>query len=308
MPLTRFTCPDGNEVEIKECLQESGCRLKKRCLTLATLKALGKTRTWKGVPSTTQLLRGTYEAFLELTIDYAESPDSMMFRLLGTSVHGALEKDEDIAGATLEKRFISSDGISGIPDIVETEDGWNILTDYKTSGGYKVNKALGMYAVLEESDIPLAKKTHITDPQTKEKVTREKGEKKLVKVWKQDLNKQDCWDWVMQLNHYRIMFEKEEGIMVNEIRVQAICRDGGLQAQQRFGLTRNSYIIPIPHIDDAKVLAYFLDKKDSLMAALEVGDWSDQCTYEERWGDNKCMKYCSVKPYCKFMKNQWMEE
>ena len=81
MPYTQYKCKDGELVKIEDCL--SKCRLcgeydsngepwvpAGRCLSLQTLRAISEQRKWTGKPSTTQLLKGTREVFLELTQNY----------------------------------------------------------------------------------------------------------------------------------------------------------------------------------------------------------------------------------------------
>ncbi len=310
MPMTKFLCPDDKLVSIKTCLKDQGCRLKKRCLTKATLIELGKVRKWKGIPSTTQLIKGTMEAYLSITKNYDERPDKMMFMLLGTAVHNGLEQNE-MGDMESEFAHITKDGISMIADLLETEDSWNILTDYKTSGSYKVMKALGIYGELIESDAICKQKTWYTDPESKEKFARIKGENRLIKVWRQNINRQDCLDWVRQLNYYRIGTEEKYDIKVDELRIQAIVRDGGLQIARTRGLENNSYLIPIPIVPDDPIKKYFNNKKDALLEALSKGNDDDVpiCTDEERWGDNKCQNYCSVKKFCRYgSAEKWMKE
>ena len=306
--LTQFICPDGGKINISECIDNKGCRLKKRCLTKATLVELAKVRPWKGVPSTTQLLNGTYEAMLKIKHDYAESPQSMMFRLLGTRVHNGLE-GEDIDGSMMEEelQMVTSHGISMRPDLLEMEDDWNILTDYKVCGAFKVNKALGMYSVLEESKTEVYKvSAKVKDPETGVEIHRKPGQPKLIKKWSNDINKQDCDDWVKQLNYYRIGLQ-EQGYRIDEMRIEAIVRDGGLVVAREYGIQDGVYLIPIPKIDDNIIISYFSKKKEDLLKAVEQGDWEYQCNQEECWGGNKCRlrdngkSYCSVRDFCKFM-------
>lgn len=309
--LERFICPDGNEVLMSECIKNKGCRLGKRCLTRSTLIELSRVRPWNGVPSTTQLLNGTYETFLRITIPYAESPDNMAFRLLGTMSHAKLE-DHEVSDSIVEERLIGKDGVSGQADILETEGGWNILTDYKNSGSYKVAKALGAYPVWEDhlTDI-YQKKTTIT--MNGEKIIRERGEPKLVKSFKFDINKQDCPEWKLQINKYRIDLEEALGINIDEMRIQAIVRDGRTAMAKSYGITRGMYLIPIPHMDNDEVTDYFKYKKHALEKALEFGYCDTKCNDLETWDGNKCkinddgMSYCPVRKYCKFMREETNE-
>ena len=296
MPLTKFVCPDGNTIDLQDCLKQ--CRIKKRCLTKPTLIQLSKVREWKGTPSVTQLLNGTYQSFLRITKDYAENPDGMAYRLLGTTVHKGLEELEDDS-MMVESSNVGSDGISGTSDLVETEGNWNILTDYKTSGSYKVAKALGAYQTHEDSPTEVYKqKTAVTI--NGQKITRLKGEPKIIKKWKFSLRRQDCKDWVLQLNKYRLDFE-EKGISIDEMRIQAIIRDGGTMNARNNGLDKNIYLIHIPFMHDDDVKSYFKEKKENLIAALERGDWDYKCSEEETWNGIKCERFCEVKEFCKFM-------
>ena len=302
---TGFICPDGESILISECIAQNGCRLGKRCLTRATLMELGKVRLWEGKPSVTQLLNGTYETFLRITEDYAESPDDMAFRLLGTRSHAGLE-DHEVDGALIEYRTEGSDGVGGTFDILETEGGWNVLTDYKYSGAFKVAKALGAYEVYEDhaTDVYKQKTTITVDG---EKICRLKGESKVIKYTKFDLRRQDCYHLILQLNKYRINLE-EEGIKVDEMRIQTVVRDGGLMSATRYGLDRRIYLIPIPFLSDDEVNQFYKHKKEHLMVALDKGDCDTMCSPEENWGGRKCEKFCAVRDKCKFMKNKklWM--
>ena len=90
-----FKCPDGEICEIKDCL--TSCRLATelpagRCLSLRTLRLIAEQREWTGIPSTTQLLKGTREAYLELTEDYILDPQGTLFRVHGTKAHALLDQ------------------------------------------------------------------------------------------------------------------------------------------------------------------------------------------------------------------------
>ena len=299
--LKYFICSDGGKIEIKDCIQQNGCRLGRRCLTLPTLMELSKVRPWKGVPSTTQLLKGTYEAMLNIKMDTAEEPCMMMYRLLGTQVHAKLE-DKDIPTALIEERFESEDGTSGAIDLFDTEGGWNILTDHKTCHPFKAAKALGLYCEVKDHPTDVYKqKTTVTI--NGEKVIRLKGEPKVQKIWKTDFRKQDCNDWIYQLNDYRLKMQ-EKGYKIDELQIEAICKT----TDDSIGITKQGYLIPIPILDDEVVRSYFTTKKENLFKALERGDWDEKCTDEETWNGKKCTKYCAVKEWCKFMPKKTEDE
>jgi len=299
--LTKFECPDGQKIDIKDCLSDSGCLMKERCMPRSLLLHMAEVREWKGVPSVTQLLKGTYESMMSIITEYAETPDSMIFRILGTNIHNDLDK-KDVPTALQEggqlERMVSKDGISGLPDILETEGGRNILVDYKVTGAYKVKKALGLSFTLEDGEEVYKQKTTVTDA-NKQKIVRLKGERKLIKKWYSKIEDQDAFDWVMQLNYYRLMFI-EHGIPVDELMIQAIVRDGGMRASTSYGVEKKTYKIPIPILPEEEIRAYFVKKRADLLTALEYKDWNEKCTEEETWGGMKCDQYCSVRHVCKF--------
>lgn len=116
MPLTQFICPDQRRVNITDCL--SSCPV--RCMSLPTLKAIADgERVWSGQASTTQLLKGTRQAYLEITQDYAVSPDEYAFALIGTRHHKILDAVAKKLDMISEKKL---DGeVSGILDLLERD-------------------------------------------------------------------------------------------------------------------------------------------------------------------------------------------
>ena len=299
--LTDFICPDGNKVAITECMEK--CRMGDRCLTKPTLRAVAKQRIWNGIPSTTQLLRGTYEAMLMIKADFAENPKEAMFKLLGTGVHKGLD-DEATDETSIGEKDLGRqvlDGVSGLADLLETENGLNILTDYKVTGSFKIAKALGLYFVLRETDEVYKARGSITMPDGTKREMKP-GDKKMEKVWMPNYQNQDCRDWVLQLNHYRLMIEAT-GRPVHMMRIQAIARDGGTMVSSQWGITDRVYMIPIPILPDEEVKAYFEAKRAALVAAVEQGDWDTKCTPEETWDGRKCEKFCNVAEFCKFVNN-----
>src|ERR1043165_7936573 len=139
MPATRFICPDGVEIPIQSCYLK--CRMEHRCLTQATLRAIGgsgESHAWDGVPHVTSLMNGQMYEYLRHTVDYAVDPRDSAFALLGTQVHAKLET---AAGGLGEIKRRTS-WVQGTTDSVEVEDGEYTLNDYKTWGSYRVARAL----------------------------------------------------------------------------------------------------------------------------------------------------------------------
>jgi len=287
-----FICPDNERIEIADCLKEGGCRMGSRCATRSYLQLVRRERPWTGKPSTTQDIQGTMCAFLKLTRDYAIRPDLRAFMIHGTKGHGNLEAADDEC-SLLEERFDGDNTeVTGIADVLEVENGHSILVDYKTSGSFKVAKALGFYVDEETIDTGEVYKSG-----------KRKGEPKLktIKTLKRDVSKEDRWEWEMQLNKYRMEFEKR-GFQIDRLKIQCIVRDGNTYIARSRGVFRNVYYFDINRIPDADVTTYFEMKTNALLRALEQGFWDDTCTAQECWDGLKCQSYCEVAEYCKYGK------
>ena len=271
-----FICPDAQKCEIGECLQS--CRMGKRCLSLPTLRAISQQREWTGIPSTTQLLKGTREAWLEIVNDdLAIDPQDRIFALFGTKAHKTLEQYGD--NMLIEER-ISDEISSGQMDCYDPED--KILYDYKFSGSYKVMQALGIIMV----GVPTGE------------IYRTGDKKGQPKTRKEPQNGQpNMREWELQLNDYRIKLESQ-GFPVKEMIIEAGVRDGGLAVAKSRGITLNAYLIPVRRMPDDEVKAYFKTKADALQLALTTETVPPPCTDEECWERRKCKAYCSAWEYC----------
>jgi hypothetical protein len=293
MPLKHFICPDAVKIRLEECLKEGGCRMRNRCATRSYLRLVASERPWNGKPSTTQLIQGTMQAFLKLTQNYAVSPDQRAFMINGTRAHETLEASDD-EFSFLEEKFEGKDTPeTGISDVFEIENGKSILADYKTSGSYKVAKALGFYVDTEETGEIF-------------KTGKRKGEAKTRQVLKRDDARIDRWEWELQLNKYRLEFEKR-GFKVDELKIQCIVRDGNTHIARSRGVFRNVYYFNITKLPDEEVLAYFEDKRKALFQALELGEWKTPCSAKENWDGLKCANYCEVAEFCplgKYLKRE----
>jgi len=278
-PMIGFTCKKGN-VLFSECLKEGFCE--NRCLSRASLQLLSQQRLWTGKPSTTQLLRGTMQAFLEITTNYYWPIEKQIFMLQGVKAHSNLEAVDD-EYSFLEEYFDSD--ITSISDVLEIENGTSTLIDYKLTGSYKVGLALGLYSV----DIPTGE-------------YYKNGKEKTKKAYRQSDDKIEMDEWILQLNHYRTGFETK-GFFVDRMKIQAIVRDGNTYVAKNRGITETVYMIDVPRMDDAEVEAYFEVKKFNLLQALKKESWLNPCDEKERWNnDNKCKEYCAVAFVCSYGK------
>jgi hypothetical protein len=190
--------------------------------------------------------------FLRLTKDYAISPDARAFMVHGTISHGKLENagtGDDLS--ELELKFQEGD-VSGISDGIETELNKRILYDTKTSGSFKVAKALGFY--VEEEPTGEVYKTG-----------KRKGEQKTIKVLKRSDEKMDRWEWELQVNFYRMLYEKLTGEKIDELKIQCIVRDGNTYIARSRGVFRNIYYFRLNILPDDEVRAYFDKKRADLM-------------------------------------------
>lgn len=288
MPYTRFICPDGGEITIEDCLKK--CRLQGkinpvtgdyyvpcgRCLSAPTLRKLSKQREWTGKPSTTQCLRGTREAFLTITKDYAVDPKSMMFALLGTQTHANLEDgmgESDIGEQRLD------DGIStGAFDFYSPENG-GTLFDYKTYSSFVVAKYLGIKS----------KKVQVgwfKNGKPRYKTMYTKGNAKL------------DFDLAVQLNDYRMKIESQLKLPVSHLVCEMIVRDGGTYIANSRGVTERSYLIEVGKISDHWMKLYMERKASDLIKAVELNKMPPPCRGHECWHGRKCKDFCPVNKYC----------
>lgn len=263
MPKKYFICPDSEWVPIVDCLKE--CRMKNRCCPLGYLEFAGQQRVLD-LPSVTELIKGTREAFLQRTVDYAIDPQQEAFAIVGSMGH------KHIQGNTL--RFTFS-GITGEPDEL-FENG---LVDYKVVGSYKVMLALG-----------LKKEKH--DTGRIDKYGKPVYESSFIYTGEHDIR-----EYVLQDNMYALM-AAEEGYPIEWMRNFLIVRDGGLEIASRRGIDRLCYYIDIPFMERDECLLYFGHKKDLLNEALTTKEMPRLCSGEESWEGRKCGKFCAVSKFC----------
>lgn len=275
MPAIKFKCPDGVEIPFSDCFKS--CRLGIRCISKRTLRMVAEQREWAGEPSTTQLLKGTREAYLELTCEYSLDPLSELFRVLGSKAHAYLEEFTD---NELSEERLHDDIGSGQFDFYDPED--CSLTDTKTWGSYKVMKALGFRQEEVETGEVFKSGARKGLPKTK-KITVQ-GEP-------------DMPETEIQLNHYRMLLENT-GFKVNEMFVEAIVRDGGTYIATNRGIDKNGYLIPVKRLPDQEVRDYLYMKRTNLLWALDTETMPQPCTAEECWDGRKCKGYCRVAQFC----------
>lgn len=288
MPYDSYKCPDGGIIKIEDCLKQ--CRLVGkmnpvtgmpyvpcgRCLSAPTLRKIAEQREWTGKPSTTQCLRGTREAYLMLTHNYAIEPKSMMFALLGTQTHANLEHGMD-DGDLGEQRL--DDGVStGAFDFYSPENG-GTLFDYKTYGSYVAAKTMGMGT-------------------QKVLVGHYKNGKPRYRTVITYGNAKHMFDLAVQMNDYRMKIESILHKPVANMVCEIIVRDGNTYMATSRGVTENAYLVPVGKISDCWMKRYMEKKAGDLIKALETKTLPPPCKTRECWGGNKCEKFCAVNKFC----------
>ena len=282
MPATKFICPDGQEVNISDCLKE--CPNCQRCMFLPTLRAVAKSLDRKiSEPTVTELISGVRETYLKKTTEYAVEPSSVLYALQGQAIHSINESHTQ--GNILSEERLKDEITSGQFDlfgkIIDADDG--VLGDLKVTSSYKLMKALGIYKV----DVPTGEFY---------KTGAKKGLPKTRKEFKYDGVK-DVFEWAIQLNYYRLLLE-QQGFKVNRMYIQALCRDSNLRIATERGIDKTVYLIPINKISDHWLKKYFNHKAKLLRDALEKNSLPPVCSQRERWGNRKCLDYCAARENC----------
>ena len=299
MPLKWFICPpDKVQIEIGKCLSVRGCRLGRRCATMPYLRNACKDRPWKAV-TPSQAFNGPRYIYLREVCDYAENPHDKAYAILGTGSHDKLSVHYLVRGFVSEQKF-DDKLIEGIPDLLEPDEeypGYYILYDYKTSGSFKVAKALGM----EKSEVEqFDEDGNIILYKTGNK----KGKPKLKSVWVENRKKGvlEIEDWTFQMNRYRIIVE-QAGFPISRMIIQCIPRDGNTYIAQGRGIEDNVVLVDIPRWADDYVLNHYDKLQKEIEEAFKTFN-PRICNEKETWSGRKCANYCAVSEYCRQMEKE----
>jgi hypothetical protein len=103
------------------------------------------------------------------------------------------------------------------------------------------------------------------------------------------------YDW--QLNHYRTQAERL-GLKISRLFIQYTARDftGKTAAMMKDKFTDAMALIEVPKYPDNEVLELFERKREALQMALSKNIEPEIC--DDRWGENKCKKYCDTRDNC----------
>lgn len=285
MPLKGFKYPDGTVVSL-ESVRARKVDIDKMGMALPTLLYMSEQRENDRPPSTTELISGTCQAYLQRTEDYYTDPQENAFSLAGTIHHNKLE--DSASSGMIAELPLEYKGITGIIDLYDKES--RTLIDYKNTGSYKASKILGLQHTEKE---------HPTEVYKRRTRGRPVGSPKIIKVFYRDPATADFGDWGWQINFYRMMLEKNN-YPVENMYVQMTIRDGGVHAAVSRGIDKNIYLVEVPYINDTILINKFLDKKRALVSSLENKTVPTVCTSEETWDGRKCKSYCPVREVCPY--------
>jgi len=287
MPLRGFKYPDGSTVSITD-IKKGNVDIERMQVSLPTLLHMSSDRDPNRKPSTTELIQGTCQSYLQRTQDYYIYPDDNAFSLAGTLHHLKLEESSSVLDRLGSEITVESNGITGTVDLYDKDT--KTLIDYKFSGSYKIAKCLG---------VQVRHGHHPTEVYKKSGRWGKAGTPRRVKEFYIDKDTADMEDWGWQVNFYRYLLE-QNGYPVDSMYVQATVRDAGLQIARERGIDKNIYMIEVPYINDEHLLDMFETKRDALLLSLDNEELPDKCTDEETWNGVKCKSYCSVRDICPY--------
>ena len=285
MPIKGFIYPDGEKIGVDKVIS-GDVDVEKMGIALPSLIHMTQERDPNRKPSTTELINGTCQAYLERTTDYYISPQNSAFSLAGTLHHEKLENSAEVLSRLHSELPLEHLGITGVIDLYDEKT--RTIIDYKLTGSYKVAQCLG---------IKFRYVDHPTEKYKRNSKWGKKGSPKRMKQFYIDKNAVDFGDWAWQLNFYRFLLEKNN-YPVDKMLMQLTVRDGGVQIARERGLDRNIYLLEVPKIHNEHLINKFTSKKESLEHALSTGDMPEMCSEEERWNGVKCERYCSVSESC----------
>ena len=281
VPAKYFKCPDGEKCEMKECFKK--CRMKERCMLLPVLKAVGKTREWRGKPSVTQLLKDTRQTYLEITNDYSIDPDKSIASMIGTNSHSLMENN--VPNNFLSEVRLEDEITSGQFDAYDMET--KTLIDFKFFGAYRIAKALGKQMKWQMNGY------------------YQRGINKGKPKWQQvmvDGGVRDVMEISKQLSYYKYLM-KLMGLKVKNIMVQMLVRGGLDKTAKSYGLTKMSYPIRLNGVSEHWIRVYMKAKYNRLMYALKHKELPPLC--KNRWNDLRCKDYCGVNEFCPYYQEKY---
>jgi len=266
--LERFVCPTGDLIDTSECVEK--CIQAQRCMSKVSLLAIANDRAYAGKATPSMAGKGLRKIYLENTCSYTVKPTSRVYALYGSKHHALKEKVAKDMNALVEE----SPG-TGICYYYDGE-----VWDYKLVGGYALKKRASYKTVKLEG-------VYKSGPR--------KGEPRVKEVF-DGWNLDNMDDWVLQLNRYRLEWERA-GYEVSKMFIEATVRDGGL-ATDRYGFSAPCQVIEVQRVNDEIVDAVYSEIEFDLNFAFDNKECPQKCSDEERWGGRLCRDYCDVWWQC----------
>lgn len=304
--------PSGERETITDELLEKGSDLQRKHVPLTYLRlVVRKPRKFKRTMGVTSALNGMRYNYLKWKMKPDFDLAGSAFMALGIGSHNIL--DENTADKDTSEEWLKDGLIVGRSDLLEAEgDDLNILTDYKVSGSYKVAMAMG---IVEGDPEPLY--DDFGNPIVYQRNGKgfSKGDQKMQKTYKIDPEQSDNWEYSMQLNKYRQMYELN-GIKISQMRIFFLVRDGGTHMAKSRGVMENIYLLDIPRIPDEEVKEFFENRavgfarimKDAscifgtpeevVEKTIKAGIEVSICNRRETWDGRRCENYCSYSSAC----------
>lgn len=293
MPATRFKCPDGTTIPIKNCLEK--CPFNQRCIARPAITALAKGVGNRKLNqfSVTELLRSTRETYLMKLYNYPVDPFKLVLAAQGTALHNFNEVVvKDKSWLITEERLyneIASGQIDSYGYIFNNQE--LVICDYKLTTTYKIAKAMGIGYNIEKTD-----EVYKTGPK--------KGTFKTKKVLSNNKVKSRM-DWALQQNFYRMLLE-EQGYKVDGMYIQAYARDFS-STTPKYGIDKPMNIIKLNKISDHWLKIWFKEKQKRITEALEKRKLPPICNAKETWNGLKCEKFCDVADICQKFQQEKQE-
>lgn len=304
--------PDGSKELVTDVLLEKGSELQRKNVPLPYLRlVVSKPREYKGTMGVTSVLNGHRANYFKYKIKPDFDLNGSAFMALGISSHNML--DDNTADKDESEEWLKDGKIIGREDLLEINEGLNILTDYKVSGSYKVASSIGITEGVPE---PVFDDFGNPVLYLRNGKGFSKGDQKMQKTWVIDPAKAECWEYQMQLNKYRLMYKKR-GIKVDRMQIFFIVRDGGTHMSKSRGVDKNIYLLEVPELPEKEVEQFYTTRSEQfhkimedakeiegtpeeiVKKTIEKGVSIPLCNSRENWDGRKCESYCSYSFACK---------
>lgn len=304
--------PDGSKELITDELLEKGSDLQRKNIPLPYLRlVVSKPREYKGTMGVTSVLNGHRYNYLKYKVRPDFDLNGSAFMALGISSHNVM--DSNVADKDESEEWLLDGNVKGRSDLLEVNEGMNILSDYKVSGSYKVASSIG---IVEGPKVPVFDQFGNPVLYQRNGKGYNKGDQKMEKSYIVDPAKGECWEYSMQLNKYRIMYQKQ-GVRIDKLQIFFIVRDGGTIASKSRGVDKNIYLLEIPFLPDEEVEQFYNTRtkqfyeimsqtkeiegtpEEVVAQTVAKGVSIPLCNARENWDGRRCENYCSYSFACK---------